>query len=311
MNRDNVEKLAERDTMTTTKLVDLLASWQIGLQAQRLSTDTIRHYVEGTKLFLKWCENTGTPAELTKPTVSAFLSGMLERGAAPTTARARWSALKRFSWWLAKEGERPSDDLLGLAPPKIDVKVVKPLTDDELRDLIKVCSGNAFRERRDEAVIRLMAETGMRAGECCSLTVDDVDLAGGLAIVERGKGGKGRIVGFGPQTARALDRYKRLRSGHRLAGTQAFWLGDRSRSFERNGLWRAIKYRAELAGIEGMHPHRLRHTAATRWLAAGGSEGGALAMMGWSKHDMLRRYVAATASERAAAEGKRLGLGDV
>jgi hypothetical protein len=40
-----------------------------------------------------------------------------------------------------------------------------------------------------------------------------------------------RLVSFGPQTARALDRYLRLRRQHRLADTPALWLGDRGRGF--------------------------------------------------------------------------------
>ena len=77
------------------------------MQAQRLSADTIRHYLMGANLFLKWCERTGTTPELTKPAVQAFLAEMLAGGAQPTTARARWAALRRLSWWLAEEGERP------------------------------------------------------------------------------------------------------------------------------------------------------------------------------------------------------------
>jgi site-specific recombinase XerD len=292
-------------------LAELLESWQIGLQAQRLASGTIRHYTEGVRLFLKWCDNTGTPPELTKGNVQRFLADLLAKGAQPTTARARWSALKRFSWWLAKENERPTDELLGLSPPKIDTKIVHPLTDAELRDLIKVCQGKTFRDRRDEALIRLLAETGMRSGECCSLTLDDVDMPHGKATVVRSKTGTGRVVPFGPQTAVALDRYLRMRRSHRLSGTQQFWLGDRSRSFGGNALYRAVTYRAELAGIENMHPHRLRHTAASRWLAAGGSEGGLMAVTGWSNRAMLDRYVAASASARAADEARRLNLGDL
>jgi integrase len=295
----------------TTKLADLLESWQIGLQAQRLSADTIRHYTQGACLFLRWCEETGSEPELTKTTAQAYLAALLTNGAAPATARARWAHLRRFSWWLADEGHRPTDDLVTLAPPKLDVKPVQPLTDDELKDLIKACEGKAFRERRDEAVIRLMAETGMRPGEICSLTVDDVNIPRGMLVVQRAKGGKGRIVGFGPQTARALDRYRLMRAGHRLAGTQQFWLGDRSRSFGRNALWRAVKYRAKLAGIDNLHPHMLRNTQATRWLRAGGSESGLMANSGWTNISMMQRYVAHTASERAAQEGKRLNLGDI
>jgi integrase/recombinase XerD len=66
--------------------------------------------------------------------------------------------------------------------------------------------------------------------------------------------------------------------------------------------------RAEAAGIRGFHPHVLRHTAAHRWLAAGGSEGGLMAVAGWARRDMLDRYAAATANERAAAEAKSLNL---
>ena len=69
--------------------------------------------------------------------------------------------------------------------------------------------------------------------------------------------------------------------------------------------------RAALAGIDDFHPHLLRHTAATRWLAAGGSEGGLMAIAGWRQRQMLDRYTAATASERAADEAKRLRLGDL
>jgi integrase/recombinase XerD len=104
--------------------------------------------------------------------------------------------------------------------------VIEPLTDDELRTLIKACAGSNIRDRRDEALVRFMVETGARAGETVGLLVADVDLQAGTAIVRRGKGGKGRIVPFGPFTSRAIDRYMRLRRSHRLAATPWLWLGD-------------------------------------------------------------------------------------
>ena len=53
------------------------------------------------------------------------------------------------------------------------------------------------------------------------------------------------------------------------------------------------------------------HTAAHRWLAAGGSESGLMAIAGWTRSDMLVRYTRARASERAATEARRLNLGDL
>ncbi|CAN5839460.1 hypothetical protein BH23ACT4_BH23ACT4_16960 [soil metagenome] len=66
-------------------------------------------------------------------------------------------------------------------------------------------------------------------------------------------------------------------------------LGERGRRFGYDGLSRALRRRAERAGIAGFHPHKLRHTAAHRWLANGGSESGLMAMAGWSRTDMLVR----------------------
>ena len=69
--------------------------------------------------------------------------------------------------------------------------------------------------------------------------------------------------------------------------------------------------RAEPAGVVGFHPHMLRHTAAHRWLAKGGSEGGLMAVAGWTRPDMLLRYTKAQASARAAEESQRLNLGEL
>jgi integrase/recombinase XerD len=62
-------------------------------------------------------------------------------------------------------------------------------------------------------------------------------------------------------------------SGHRLGKLLALWLGEKSKTFAYISLYRAPARGAALAGIDDFHPHLLRHSAATRWLAAGGSEG--------------------------------------
>ena len=133
----------------------------------------------------------------------------------------------------------------------------------------------------------------------------------GVATVRRGKGGKGRDVPFGPQTASRSTATCGCGAGHAGRHPPALWLGDRSKALNYDGLHKTLGYRAEIAGIKGFHPHRLRHTAAPRWLAAGGSEGGLMAVAGWSSRDMLDRYTRSTASDRAAAEARGLNLGDL
>lgn len=279
--------------------------------AEHKSPATIELYERGVRAFLDWSKATGTPAELQRATVTSFVADLLEQGKEPATARAYQLACRRFATWLAEEGELDTDPLVGLRPPKLDSKVTPVLTDSQVKALVAACQGKGFRDRRDEALVRLMVETGIRAGEAVALQVADVDLDTGLATIRRGKGGKGRRVAFGPQTTRALDRYLRLRRGHRLAYTGRLWLADNGRGFGYDGLRQALVGRAELAGIKGFHPHVLRHTAAHRWLAAGGSEGGLLAVAGWASRAMLERYAASTRAERAADEARRLGLGEL
>ncbi|BCP05898.1 tyrosine-type recombinase/integrase [Mycobacterium sp. 5-140-3-2] len=297
-------------SVTEPDLAGLLPSWTLSLQADRKSPQTLDSYTTGVRLFVRWCGGHGHTPAFDRNLVRAWVADLLADGASPATARARQMALKRFAAWAVEEGETDRDELAALRPPKLDVKVVDRLSDDQCGALVKACAGKGFVDRRDEAVVRMMLETGLRAGEVLGLNVDDVDVAQGLARVRRGKGGKGRMVPFGPQTARAVDRYVRARRTHRLADGPALWLGGGGQQFGYHALDKALKVRAAAAGISGFHLHLLRHTAASRWLAAGGSEGGLMAVAGWSSRDMLDRYTKSTAAERAAAEARSLGLGD-
>ncbi|WP_410669149.1 tyrosine-type recombinase/integrase [Amycolatopsis sp. cmx-4-68] len=298
--------------MTELDLSALLESWRLHLRAERKSAETIKNYTTGVTQFLAYCQREDVPAVLDRPTVNAFVASVLDGGAEAATARARQLGVRRFSAWLAEEGEVPRDELLGLKPPKLDEKITERLSDAQCLALIKACKPlgkEDFRGYRDEALVRFMLECVVRAGEVISMETGTTNATAGVTRVF-GKGRKWREVSFGPQTARALDRYLRMRKTHRLADTPALWLGDRGKGLGYYGLYSALDYRAQLAGIENFHPHLTRHTAAQRWLAAGGSEGGLMAVAGWTRRDMLDRYTKATASERAAAEARSLNLGD-
>ncbi|MBV9161643.1 MAG: tyrosine-type recombinase/integrase [Pseudonocardiales bacterium] len=230
-------------------LAALLESWTVHLRAERKSPQTVKSYTAGVRQFLDWCAARGVPVVLDRTSVNAFVAALLDSGVEAATARARQLAVRRFSAWCTDEGEIARDELLGLKPPKLDVKVVPRLTDDQCRALVKACTGREFRDRRDEAIIRFMLEAIVRAGEVVAMRTTDVDITLGIAVVQRGKGGKGRPVPFGAQTGHAIDRYLRMRRTHRLADTPALWLGDRGKSLSYDGLYVALRHRAELAGI--------------------------------------------------------------
>lgn len=289
---------------------DLITSWEIDLVAERKSDRTVVIYLAGVRAYRDWCSSHQVAVALERHAFAAYLAELVkEKRLADSTIASRHISVRQFSAWLAKEDDM-DDPLLAVRSPKVDEKITPPFTDEELGALFAACKGVAFRERRDEALCRLMAEAGPRAADVLSMTVKGTNLGAGTAVIT-GKGGGERIIGFGPQTARALDRYLRVRKTHRLAGGNTFWLGDRGATFGYNGLYKALNARATAAGIVGFHPHRFRHTFSDRWLDKGGSEGALMALAGWKSRKMVDRYARARASARALAEARELNLGDL
>jgi integrase/recombinase XerD len=292
-------------------LGELLASWRRHLEAEHKSPHTLRTYTDGVTAFLAWCEASGRPARLDEDTVVDWISSLYRAGKTPGTAVSRQAAVRRFSKWLARKGYINADQLRDLERPKLDEPALMPLTDAQLRTLLATCKGKEFHQVRDRAIIMLMFETGLRADELVSMTVDDLNLDARLAVIRRGKGGKGRLVRFSPQCNAALDDYVHQRRRHNLAPSDAFWLGARGREFGYYGLYNSIRRRGETIGLPDLHPHQLRSTSAVRWLRKGGSPTGLMAQAGWASVDMLRRYIKAAESELAAEEADRLALGDI
>ncbi len=125
-------------------LAVLLPSWELALRAERKSPQTVKAYGDGVRAFLVWCDREDQPAMLSRATVTGFVAALLGDGAAPATARSRQLAVRRFSAWLVEEGEADTDPLLGLKAPRLDTAVVEPLTEVQLKALLKACAGAAL-----------------------------------------------------------------------------------------------------------------------------------------------------------------------
>lgn len=298
-------------SVTLDEYADLCGSWIVSLRAERKSANTIKSYSKGLTLFQRWCVETDTEPALDLATARAFGVWVLAQ-MQPSSARVRIWALKGLSAWAAAEGEIETDRLVSLKLPSTDDPAVVPLSVEELAALLGCCRDKTFLDRRDTAIIRMLMETTARAEELLGMTISDTNVQAGTALIASGKGGKGRVVPFSPIAAQALDRYKRERRKHRHAATNVLWLGNKNTWLGYQGLYRMLRRRGEQAGIGRIvRPHLFRNTAATRWLEAGGSQDGLMAVAGWSDPRMLHRYVKATQSSRAVAESRRLNLGDL
>ena len=292
-------------------LADLAVSFARHVRAEGRAPRTVELYTLSVRLFSEWLEAQGHPStltELTRPTIVRWLSELADTRE-PTTVRTRFKALHRFCVWLVNEGELGANPMAGLTVPSAPAKPVPVLSDDELASLLKACAGRDFNARRDEALIRVLLDTGVRVSEACRLAVTDVDLDREMAMVT-GKGEKVRPVYFGARTTRALDRYLRDRRRHRWAHLPALFLTQRG-ALSTDGARERVRVRADQAGLRGrMHPHRFRHTFAHDFLLHGGQERDLKRLAGWTSDVMLERYGAAAADLRAREAARRLQRGD-
>ncbi len=283
----------------------MLESWELALHRKR--PRTVVHYLSEVSRFARWLAEhqrpAGTPGDLaavTKRDAESWIAGQRAQGLSGNTIRNRWVALRSFYGWAEAEEEIAESPFARIVVDRPDTPAPATLTDAELGALLDACKGSTFDDRRDLALIRLLAGTGLRASELVGLALDDIDLANRIARVE-GKGGRYRVVRFDPATALALDRYKRVRARHRYASRPELWIGFRG-PLSRKGLGPILERRAAKAGLERkIWPHLLRHGFADRFLAAGGQEGDLLRLGGWSDPSVMRRYGAARAQDRALA----------
>jgi integrase len=231
----------------------------------------------------------------------------LERGK-PSTAAVRYRSLQRLFKWLSEEGEVPTDPMARMRPPAVPEVPVPVVADDDLRKLLKTCEDRTFEDRRNVAMLRTLIESGCRLGEVAGLKVEDVDFEEDVVYVV-GKGRRPRRVAFGARTGQALDKYTRLRSRRPYASLPSVWLGPKGAMTE-SGIAQMLERRCAQAGMDKVHPHQFRRTAAHTWLAAGGSEVSAMRNFSWRSRTMLSRNGASVADERARDEAHRLALGD-
>lgn len=292
-------------------------SWELSLQADGYSANTLQAYTAALRQLGAWMgqEQPDVPAtEVTRDHLRAWIVHVrITRSSG--TARSWFAGVRHFYRFLVAEDEIDRDPTAAIKTPKPNDPQTPVLSTEDLKRLLKACTGKGFVHRRDEAVIRLFLDGGLRRSELAGLHVTDVDIRERMVFVE-GKGSKRsgprrRAVPVGVNTARALDRYLRERDRHPHRDNPALWLGDRGRgAISPDGIEAIVSRRAAEAGISDLHLHTFRHTWASQFRSAGGSEGDLMVLGGWRSRAMLDRYGKVEAAERAKEAYRTRSLGD-
>ncbi|MFZ5641813.1 MAG: site-specific tyrosine recombinase XerD [Bacillota bacterium] len=207
----------------------------------------------------------------TKTHVMAYLLSLQKSDRATATISRHLAALKSFYHFLLRERRIDKDPTANLESPKLEKKLPRVLSVDEVELLLKQPKTADPAGLRDKAMLELLYATGIRVTELITLNVDHINLEVGF-IRCFGKGSKERIVPLGSVARKYVGEY--LQRGRvkliKVKAEQALFVNHHGRRLTRQGFWKIIKKYARAAGIaKDITPHTLRHSFATHLLENG------------------------------------------
>jgi site-specific recombinase XerD len=189
---------------------------------KNLSVRTMEEYAKDLKDFNGFLKGVGEGdlKSIDHLSIRRYLAHLRERGVRKVTVARRLSTLRVFFGYLKREGVIPSNPVLLILTPKLDARLPKFLTYDDVSSLIGGLTGKGdYQKVRDEAILRLR-RAGLKVSQLAKLRVGDVRLEGKSVIVElrRRKVKVPLKDGLGDLLTLYLDRRSRLNSDHPDAG---------------------------------------------------------------------------------------------
>jgi integrase len=241
------------------------------------ATDLRRRHVEGYKSWLA-----AQPAR--KAT-----SGR-KTTAAPATVRQRLTMLRMFFERIIEwdwDDSPPRQLVFAGDIPKRDEALPKFLDDPTFAAFMR--AARAETRPLTRLVVELLARTGMRVGELCTLEADAVVIIGSThwLRIPLGKLHNDRYIPLHPHLVAMLDEWH---DATPAGGTGLLLVNEWGRPPNRHAVARMMDRIAKAAGIEHVNPHRMRHTLATQAINRGMSLEAIAALLGHRSMDMTQTY---------------------
>lgn len=238
---------------------DGIPQWVAKLKSERYSPGSIKLYRYTVERHLKADPNP------TKLGLQAHFADRLEKGLSPASVENERKALKSLFSFLREENLWPVDPVSAIKHIKVSYGNRPCPTPDDVDKVLKIGCYRAKDTDKLRMIIRLLATTGLRITEACSLKKECVDF-GALELRILGKGEKHRVVPLLPSTAEALRHYINCRP----SASPYIFPGNGTTGYaEIYNVEKTFRRACTRAAVRPFSPHGLRHFYATEMLKAG------------------------------------------
>lgn len=265
---------------------------------------TLTDYRGKLSLFVRWLQESGHSLAITQIGPAhlrgfrAYLQaevrwdgkGRSGRPLADASRLAHDRVLRAFFNWLVAEEYISSSPLAKIPKPKVKRVPMRFLSTHELQALWDSFSPKTRRGQRDRTIFLLLTDTGLRASELVSISLEMVNLAN-ATITLKGKGGHTRVVGMSGTTVQQVITYVR-RFRQKCALPHLLLHAQKRKPVTYYGLQMIFERWQKEAGIEvPFSAHSFRRTYATRAIQEGADGLLVAAQMGHTSLAMTKRYI--------------------
>ncbi|CAM4523184.1 integrase/recombinase XerD [Paenibacillus endophyticus] len=273
-----------------------LDNFMLYCSSKNLSRKTLASYEQTLKLFVSYLKNEFQIEEVNKVQsghIRQYIKYLRERGKytvvnneeskqsnhpenrkdfkkeiSTTTIANYVRNIKVFFNYLYKvEREIPRNPVEKLENPRIERKMKKTLTPDELKKVFGQFETSTFHGYRNLVISRLLLDTGMRIGECLSILPENIDFQHKSIHITNAKNKQERFVYFSYKSANELKQW--LRYKDRYSESPFMFPTTKGTQLDIRNYERALRDAGEKVSIH-IHPHQLRNNFAKYYILNNG-----------------------------------------
>ena len=229
-----------------------------------LSPNTVDSYISDLKKLSRYLQD----VEISQQSIENYFLDISDFNYSTSTKKRFYSSIKNFLKYLDEE-----ENILQIKVSELRLKSIRKLPEvlsiEDIEKMINAYKHDDFLNSRNKTIIDVLYSTGCRVSELCNINLSDLDLVDN-SLKLKGKGSKQRIVPIGSELKVNLLNYLKIRESFINSKGEPLFLTKSRNNLDRTAVFRIIKSTALKASLDtNIHPHTLRHSAATHMLEGG------------------------------------------
>ena len=229
-----------------------------------LSPNTVDSYISDLKKLSLYLQD----SEISQQSIENYFLDISDFNYSTSTKKRFYSSIKNFLKYLDEE-----ENILQIKVSELRLKSIRKLPEvlsvEDIEKMINAYKHDDFLNSRNKTIIDVLYSTGCRVSELCNINLSDLDLVDN-SLKLKGKGSKQRIVPIGSELKVNLLKYLKIRENFINSKGEPLFLTKSRNNLDRTAVFRIIKSTALKASLDtNIHPHTLRHSAATHMLEGG------------------------------------------